>query len=429
MAITKLGPVKSWGAEYGDAILGGLQQGIRGYANAKVQQLIEQQQQQQEAQKEEQQQQQQKLLEQYGLPPEAAALWDLIPQSNKLEFLLRAAQAQPEVQGESPMPSQFSEQQQLPSLLNILQGQEQPVLKNMAQFNPQDAIMRAIGNTPLRLPQQQNMNPLMNMLANQQNQEPQQQLPLQPRRSVAQQIAAAPYETPQMKLQRELAERKSTEADIRHAQKLHYPELKDIRNQGKNASETIKDIKMLRSLNDSGQLIQGVPRAILEKLGAEDLVTNAPTQIAAKLIERISVQAMQNIPSGGRATDAWRGAVQRSFGRLVNNQEALSELLDIAEDAAKQAQARSKAEAELLNQYSKSKKPLPDDIIDRIDKRAAPQIESIAQKGLDRLEKKSVQSLPSAKSVPKGTIYDNHETKKSVKSTGTGWKSIPYRGK
>lgn len=234
------------------------------------------------------------------------------------------------------------------------------------------------------------------------------------------------YENPQIKFQREQAEKKEAATAGRHAEKLHFKEFNDINRRTRSADEKIKNIQLLRTLNDTGKLFQGVPRAILEKYNAEDLLTNHETQIASKLIERIGVQAMQDIPAGGRATDSWRKSVQKSFGRLLDSQEGLTELLNIAEDAEDQVKARGKAAKEIYKEYLKSGKPIPFDIDSDIDTKAQPAIDAISEKGTQRLNNILIKedNIP-ATNYEKGKNYYNSDTGKIEKYIGPNkWEEV-----
>jgi hypothetical protein len=368
MAITVIRPSdigSSVSQDIGKGIGTGLNSLLDQYSQNKMRSLLERQQQQQQQQH---QQQQRELLEQSGFPSELATLvshGQFSPEQIKALQILSAGRG--------------SEQTGSP------EGQPQITLQDvLGNHQPSNAIERAIGKTPVgQQPLQQSM----------------------PKKQTAYDLFSN-YETPQMKQQRELAEKKSEETGIRHSEKLHHKELSDIRRRGKVAREQRRDVALLRQLNDSGKLFQGVPRALLEKYDAQDLITNPETEVGAKLIERIALQGASSIPTGGRLTDSYRAAVQKSYGRLINSQEGLRELLNIADDSAAMEEAHTKAAREVTAKYINSKKPLPFNIENEIEDKALKEQEKIANAGELRLQKSIVrESGVPIKNLPDARTY------------------------
>jgi hypothetical protein len=204
-------------------------------------------------------------------------------------------------------------------------------------------------------------------------------------------------------------------SEKRHAEKLHHKEISQISDKARSAKRQIKELDTLKQLNDTGKLVQGPGRKLLEKYGLEDFITNTETQVAAKIIEQNNLEALSASQSGGRPTDAWRSAIAKSNARLTNTKEAFNEILQQKRVFKEMDEAEGQAQSEVLQKYANSGKPLPINIRDEIDKAAQPKIDKIAEKDLMRIRTETikdtaipidVKDLPDPKTHSKETYYD-----------------------
>ena len=204
-------------------------------------------------------------------------------------------------------------------------------------------------------------------------------------------------------------------AEKRHAEKLHHKEISQVSDKARSAKRQIKELDTLKQLNNTGKLVQGPARKLLEKYGLEDFITNTETQVAAKIIEQNNLEALSASHSGGRPTDAWRAAIAKSNARLTNTKEAFNEILQQKRVFKEMDEAEGQAQSEVLQKYANSGKPLPINIRDEIDKAAQPKIDKIAEKDLMRIRTEtikdteipiSIKDLPDPKTHSKETYYD-----------------------
>lgn len=211
-----------------------------------------------------------------------------------------------------------------------------------------------------------------------------------------------------------------------------YEYNKETINKTREAATRAKDdnhvLESLIKANESGKLFQGPTRKLLEQLGLEDVVTNTPTQFAAKQLERFITGAPSKFGTS-RFTNFLAESYQKGLPRLVNTKEAFDLIAKniILENKAVEAQYKSMRD--IIKESEVSGKPIPYDLADQALERAQPQLDIYAQQSLKNLEsaigdkKGSFDSLPSAKDYSGKTITDT-KTGARFKSNGAKWVKV-----
>jgi len=202
MTITVIKPHEmgyNFGEDLGSKLGTGLQQGLRGVAEAKISQMLGKHQQEQQRQQQEQQSQ---AFQQAGFSPQDVALLQQFPPEIQFKLL---SSLQSGAQQEQQMQPQMQQQPQL--TLSDLLGDKQ---------SQQNAIMQALGKTNIKQQQEPIQRGATKSLQ-----------PLTP----AQKIAANPYETPQEKLAKrkmEQQEKQFQQKEKREERKLSHIQQREI---------------------------------------------------------------------------------------------------------------------------------------------------------------------------------------------------------
>src|SRR6266404_6359709 len=99
-------------------------------------------------------------------------------------------------------------------------------------------------------------------------------------------------------------------------------ELEGISKKAERAEQDIHSLQQIKAANDTGTLIQGPKRKLLEKFDLQDYFTNTTTQYVAKNIERMVTGAGQAFGTG-RLTNFLAEAYAKGLPRLVNTKEGM----------------------------------------------------------------------------------------------------------
>jgi len=146
-------------------------------------------------------------------------------------------------------------------------------------------------------------------------------------------------------------------------------------------------LKTLKTLNRTGKLIQGPKRALLEKWGWQDVYTNAPTQLADKIVNGINTKAIQGYKIGGRFTNQILQSIQRQNPSLLNNQIGFDGVIDnrlLEEDSVA---ALNKAKKDVISYYKNKRIPLPEDWREQAYKKVEKRLDANGMKMLDNVWK------------------------------------------
>lgn len=400
MAITVIKPSEmgnhaSFGQELGQSLGTGFQQGLHGLAQMKLGQLLSRHQQQQK-------QQQRQAFSDMGFSPQQIAFIEQFPQEQWQKLL-----------GPQLYPGTGSQEGNQP--IDQLMGQQQtkqPTMQELLGQQPQNAIMQNLGK----------------LLEQQPGQQQGQQTPVaQPQQGSAPRTEFGAYETPQMKLQRELAVNKEKSTGQRHIDRLNQPFLESVY---KSADEARAQDTALDAMDElgkqPGKLNSAAWETILERFGVNKggLFSSPESELYRALSSSFMGGAKNDI--GGRVAVQEMRQYLKRIPSLLNSPEGrenISKNLRIVNSGRKLKEDISNR---LIEQNGGD---IPKNIRGEVNKLYDKEIEGIRKELVNSLKSSiSPKKLPSPSSVPRGTILDNHETKKSVKNTGSGWKSIPYRG-
>lgn len=221
-------------------------------------------------------------------------------------------------------------------------------------------------------------------------------------------------------------------------------DLDSISKRAERAHQDIHLLKQIKAANDTGTLIQGPKRRLLEDLGRkygynfQDYFTNPTTENAAKLVERMQTGAGTAFGTG-RLTNFIAEAYGKSLPRLANSQEGMDVIIKnlILEDkghiALNDEIRKIKAEYRAANQI------LPADIEDMARERVQPTLDKYAEEALGNIDTavkrqeafaagkiKKFDKTPNASQFPNGTIGNNKKTGQKLIAKDGKW--VPYKG-
>lgn len=235
-----------------------------------------------------------------------------------------------------------------------------------------------------------------------------------------------------------LSERKENRED-----KLRK-DLDSISKRAERAHQDIHLLKQIKAANDSGTLIQGPKRRLLEDLGKkygfnfQDYFTNPTTENAAKLIERMQTGAGTAFGTG-RLTNFIAEAYGKSLPRLANSQEGMDVIIKnlILEDQGHIA--LNNEIRKIKAEYRAADKILPTDIEDMARERVQPTLDTYAEEALNNIDTalkkqeafasgkiKKFDKTPTASQFPDGAVGTNKKTGQKLIVENGKW--IPYKG-
>lgn len=219
-------------------------------------------------------------------------------------------------------------------------------------------------------------------------------------------------------------------------------ELDSISKRAERARQDIHLLQQIKAANDTGTLVQGPKRKLLENLGEkygldlQDYFTNTTTQYAAKTIERMQTGAGTAFGTG-RLTNFIAEAYGKSLPRLANTQDGMDLIIKnlILED--KGYIALNDEIRKIKAEYREAGAPLPFDIQDQARERVQPTLDRYAEESLrnineavakqEGLESGRIQRFdrPPDK-LPDGAIIVDRKT--GDKMIVEGGKKKPYKG-
>jgi len=233
-----------------------------------------------------------------------------------------------------------------------------------------------------------------------------------------------------MEQKESLATRKMSHQESMAARKTFEPQWQGIKDKARAAEKNIHDYNALIKIIDTDKNLRSGPAyQILKKFGWEELGTSTGTQLAEKVIARMSENASASY-NVGRLTNLDLESYQRSLGSLKNTPEGLKAI-------AKSAILKNEAEVVLKNAVNQvldktGNKPT-DRTIDEAQAIAAPRLKELADQDMKLIEDaitqqnagplsvgKKFNDLPSPKSLPVGSRIRSADGKIIV-NTGTKW--------
>lgn len=219
-------------------------------------------------------------------------------------------------------------------------------------------------------------------------------------------------------------------------------ELEDISKRAERAQTDIHLLNQIKKANDTGTLVQGPKRKILEDLSKKygldftTYFTNPTTENTAKLIERMQTGAGTAFGTG-RLTNFIADAYSKSLPRLANTQEGMDVIIKnlILEDQSHIA--LNDEIRKIKGEYRKSENPLPFDIQDMARERVQPTLDQYAQEALSNIDTavsrqegfasgkiRKFDSMPNAGQFTNGSIGTNKKTGKKFVVENGKW--VPY---
>lgn len=220
-------------------------------------------------------------------------------------------------------------------------------------------------------------------------------------------------------------------------------ELESISKRAERAHQDIHLLKQIKAANDTGTLIQGPKRRLLEDLSKkygynfQDYFTNPTTENAAKLIERMQTGAGTAFGTG-RLTNFIAEAYGKSLPRLANSQEGMDVIIKnlILED--KGHIAFNDEIRKIKAEYRSANEILPADIEDMARERVQPKLDTYAEEALKNIDIavsrqealssgkiKKFSETPNANKFPDGAIGTNKKTGQKLIVKDGKW--VPYK--
>jgi hypothetical protein len=203
-------------------------------------------------------------------------------------------------------------------------------------------------------------------------------------------------------------------------------ELEGISKKAERAEQDIHSLQQIKAANDTGTLIQGPKRKLLEKFDLQDYFTNTTTQYVAKNIERMVTGAGQAFGTG-RLTNFLAEAYAKGLPRLVNTKEGMDLIVKNVTLEKKADVALNNEVRAIKREYREKDAPLPFDIEDQARERIQPKLDQYARESLKNIEEAlggnastSFESLPKASDYTGKTITDT-KTGIKYKSNGSNW--------
>jgi len=203
-------------------------------------------------------------------------------------------------------------------------------------------------------------------------------------------------------------------------------ELEGISKKAERAEQDIHSLQQIKAANDTGTLIQGPKRKLLEKFDLQDYFTNTTTQYVAKNIERMVTGAGQAFGTG-RLTNFLAEAYAKGLPRLVNTKEGMDLIIKNVTLEKKADIALNNEVRAIKKEYREKDAPLPFDIEDQARERIQPKIDQYARESLNNIEQalsgkasNSFEALPKAAAYSGKTITDT-KTGIKYKSNGSNW--------
>lgn len=200
--------------------------------------------------------------------------------------------------------------------------------------------------------------------------------------------------TPQMQLQAGIAnakmaqqERLHKEAAVEKSFEKAAPEVASALEKIQAADASLDELNTIKELNKTGQLFQGPERALLEKFKLEDVLTNAPTQIAQKAMSRLVIDVAKDFKTGGRLTNDMFKVIEKGTPNLLNRPEALEANAALTEAKIKLGKARAEEQVKVVRDYEEKGKKLPTAWKDIAEKNLATTAKKIAKETSDIVQR------------------------------------------
>lgn len=200
--------------------------------------------------------------------------------------------------------------------------------------------------------------------------------------------------TPQMQLQAGIAnakmaqqERHYKESAVDKSFEKAAPEVASALEKIQAADASLDELNTIKELNKTGQLFQGPERALLEKFKLEDVLTNAPTQIAQKAMSRLVIDVAKDFKTGGRLTNDMFKIIEKGTPNLLNRPEALEANAALTEAKIKLGKARAEEQVKVVRDYEEKGKKLPTAWKDIAEKNLATTAKKIAKETSDIVQR------------------------------------------
>lgn len=216
-------------------------------------------------------------------------------------------------------------------------------------------------------------------------------------------------------------------------------DLESISKRAERAQQDNHSLQQIKAANDSGTLIQGPKRKLLENIGEkygldlQDYFTNTSTQYAAKTIQRMQTGAGTAFGTG-RLTNFIADAYAQGLPRLANTQEGMDLIIKNVMLENKGHIALNDEIRKIKAEYRKADKIIPTDIEDMARERIEPKLDKYAEESLNninaavaRQEARSAGKLkdfnkpPKATDFPEGAIMTDNKTGKRFIMKNGAW--------
>jgi hypothetical protein len=413
MAITKIHPQEmgnynSFGQELGQSLGAGFQQGLQGLAHAKVGELLQRREAQERQQQAEAKQDRQRQLEALGATPEVAAAWDLIPDDKKLEAL-------------SFRPGNNNQMAEQPQALGDLLG---------AQRMPQNAIMQSLNK----------LQPLLGRAGGQvpgnagQEQEPQTFADYIRQRGM--------NEKPEIRARREEGALNRENTNQLAIDKLNQPYIDTVYTNAEKAEAQNKILDEMDEISENGNLPGNWKEYGRRLLGISEGAGSSDAQLyrglESRLVDgargvygnRIPVDEMKmfarRVPSLLNSPEG-RRKVSAVFRKLNNDEIMKRDILDeeLGSNEGKSTRLlRSTVTKKYNDRLNKEAKSIRAEMKEAV--KSAPKVSSMTAVGRKEGFSYNYSSLPSANTLPEGTIGHDFKTGKQVIVKKGHW--VPYKG-
>jgi len=241
-----------------------------------------------------------------------------------------------------------------------------------------------------------------------------------------------------------IAEVKAHSKDLSDYNKYSQKRVDSIGEQRKAIKDSISRLNDVLGYSRSGELISGPAQAVLQKLGLENIINNAPTEATRKAAMAHIISTMSNMKGASRGTNLLLKNISQANISDLNSPEGIEAIIQPMILRQERELKAGKIEEDLRNKYFEMGRRAPMNINSIIDEKMEPydkemnnKIEDIAKRVIKssrapyELVSSNIDKLPDPKTfntMKDGRMFTNNSTGKIYGSDGTRIHQVSKRG-